>query len=507
MRSLKHIGTIIWVLFLSIGFTYAQDSTLITLNIRENISPIHVFNKDFYTSPSLRSYEHRPSFTKVDAKYFYNKQDLFVKQEGSGQNGFRVDAQSFLKNTSETTLWGSASYVNEEITDLSYNETNDYDLVYPYVMADTVGGNLNSETYYFKGGIAKKAGSFEYGLQASFRGVQAYRDRDPRPLNLSSDIRLSLSVSTEIKNQYAISVDLNGQKYNQKSTLDFASELGAPLVFHDAGLGAYNNLLAGSRTASNYNGYEYGTRLNLIPTRADGLIAQLGFNKFYLEKLVTSIIFPIGEVDDNTFLGLVGYRKSLKHSSLLVKLSAIHKLRNGIEAKFNNRDSESSIQKVSEDVRYRNTRNQLRLEGMYGRKSDAFDFYVHGKLGYLEDDQDYISPDRALNYSNLMLGLNVTGIKPVNKTLLTAQIGATKLQNLDASYFWNDVNWESGIYEMLTSNYQYLTSSSFQVSGKLRVDYPFPNNLNFFVQAAGHYTSYMDNYQGKQFVVSTGFVF
>lgn len=485
---------------------YAQDSTVSSL-IRENSSPLTAFIEEYYSSPSLKSHERRNSFSQIDASYFDSDQDLFISQEGSGRQGFRVDARSYLKNSQASTLWGNAFYVNEKIKSVSYNESSDYDLIYPYVMADTIGGDLSSETYFFSGGLSKQLGSFEYGLEASFRGTQAYRDRDPRPKNIISDINASLSIATNAWRNYRTSADLNLRKYDQENTLDFVSELGAPLIFHDAGLGVYNNILAGSRNLAYYRGYTFGGQLNLIPINRNGFVAQIGYHQFSFNKDLSSVADAVGQVNDQQINALLGYLQTTEDYNLSLKLIGIHKNRDGTEAKFDNRNSNNFLQKVSEDIRYRNIQNQLRLEGMYGRSSDAFDFYIHGKVGYFEDDQDYISPDRSLNYSNLLLGLNFTGIKPINKSLLTAQIGAQKLQNLDAGYFWNDANPESGIYEMLTSNYQYLTSSSFQISGKLRVDYPFPNNLNFFVQAAGNYTNFTDDYRGKQFVVSTGFVF
>lgn len=506
MRFLKNIATLTFVLTLSIGILYAQDSTTSSV-IKENTSPLSTFIEEYYSSPSLKSYERKNSFSQINASYFYNDQNLFLKQEGSGNQGFRVDARSYLKNTSTTTLWGNAFYIKEKIKKVSYNESNDYDLVYPYVMADTIGGDLSSETYFFLGGLSKQLGAFEYGLQASFRGVQAYRDRDPRPKNITSDINVTLSVATNTWKGYRVSADLDLRKYDQENTLDFVSELGMPLIFHDAGLGVYNNILAGSRNQAYYRGYTFGGKLNLIPFKENGFVAQIGYHQFNFDKDLAGVADAVGQVNDQQINALLGYLQTTDDRSLSLKLIGIHKNRDGTEAKFDNRNSNNFLQKVSEDVRYRNTRNQLRLEAMYGRKSEAFDFYVHGKVGYLKDDQAYISPDRALNYSNLLLGLNLTGVKPVGKTLLTAELGAQNLQNLDASYFWNDVNRESGIYEMLTNNYQYLTSSSFQVSGKFRADYSFPKNLNFFIQASGSYTSYADSYQGKQFVISTGFIF
>lgn len=506
MLSLGNIAISIFALFLSIGTLYAQDSTMSSV-VKENNSPLTAFTEEYYDSPSLKSYERRNSFTQVDASYFHSNQELFIKQKGSGQQGFRVDAQSYLKNSPSTTLWGNAYYSNENVKQVNYNESNDFDLVYPYVMADTVGGELSSENYFFSGGLSKQLGAFEYGLQASFHGLQAYRDRDPRPKNISSDINATISIATSLWKGYRMSADLNLRKYDQENTLDFVSELGAPLIYHDAGLGAYNRVLAGSRNQAYYRGYTIGGQLNLIPLNGNGFVAQIGYHQFSFDKDVAGVADAVGQVNDQQINALLGYLQTTDNHSLSFKLIGIHKNRDGTEAKFDNRNSNHFLQKVSEDIRYRNKRNQLRLEGLYGHKSSDFDLYIQGQIQYLEDNQNYVSPDRSMDYQNLLVGLNITGVKPLKKAILSTQLGAQKLQNLDADYFWSDVNWESGIYEMLTSNYQYLAASSFHISGKLRIDHPLPKNLNLFIQAAGGYTSYTDDYHGKQFIISTGFIF
>ncbi|MFB5945461.1 DUF6850 family outer membrane beta-barrel protein [Albibacterium profundi] len=475
--------------------------------IEENNSPFTTFQKEYYSSPSLESFERKNSFTQIGASYFYSDQDLFIKQKGSGQQGFRVDAQSYLKNSPSTTLWGNAYYSNKNVKQVNYNESNDFDLVYPYVMADTVGGELSSESYFFSGGLSKQLGAFEYGLQISFRGVQAYRDRDPRPKNISSDIKATLSIATSLLKDYKASADLNLRKYDQENTLDFVSELGAPLIYHDAGLGVYNKVLAGSRNLAYYRGYTIGGQLNLIPSNGNGFVAQIGYHKFSFDKDLAGVADAVGQVNDQQINALLGYLQTTDEHNLSIKLIGIHKNRNGTEAKFDNRNSNHFLQMVSEDIRYRNTRNQLRLEALYGRKTADFDFYIQGKVQYFEDNQNYVSPDRTMDYQNLLVGLNITGVKPLKKAVLSTQLGAQKLQNIDANYFWSDVNWESGIYDMLTSNFQYVSSSSFQVLGKLRVDYSLPKDLNFFVQASGNYTNFTDSYQGNQFIISTGFIF
>jgi len=498
---------IVIVVSLSIGKTYAQDSTEIFSQLKDNTSPFMDFKEVFYSSPSLKSYERNYSFSQLAASNLNNRQDLYVYQKGSGNNGYQIEADSYLKSNSSSTLWGKAYYRNEKQTRVNYNESNDYDLIYPYVMADTIGGDLLSETYFFSGGFTKQLESFQYGLYASYRGLQSYRDRDPRPKNISSDIDAVLSISKPIYKQYDIALDLKFRKYNQNNDLQFVSELGAPLVFHDAGLGVYNSLLAGNRTKAYYNGHAFGGQLNIAPNDRNGFITQIGYKQFEFYKLLSNIIFPIVEVTDNTFNVLIGYTKEDITQNFAIKLGAFHSKRSGLEAKFNNRDASVSIEKISEDIRYISEQKTLNLQAIYGRKAAKLDWYIQGNAKLSQQNQQYISPDRKFEYSNLLLGLNLRGIKTFQTTMLTAQLGIKKLQNLTGDYYWNDLNNQTGIYEMLTANYASLTASNFQLNGNIRLDYQFSNNLIFFVQSASSYTSYRNNYSGRQLIIATGFIF
>lgn len=496
------------VLFLSIGTTYAQDTTLNAIaQLNENLSPVVRLKDEFYISPALKIYQRKYSYSLLAADYFKQQRDLYISQEGKGRGGLSVHSESYLKNNANSALWGNAYYTNEKIYKVNYNESIDYNLIYPYVMADTVGGDLTSETYFFTGGYSNRYKLLQYGFSGSFRGVQAYRAVDPRPKNISSDIHLELSAGIRIGAAYALSLDLKGRKYNQNNSLAFVNELGFPLVFHDAGLGVYNEFLAGTRTTAYFNGNDIGAHLNFAPAEGNGFAAQVGYGRFKFNKLLSGIIFPIAEVKDNLIQGIIGYTQESAIQSYIVKLKASRSKRAGTEPKFNNKDSESGIQKVSEDVRFFNERLTLTVEGVYGRKSDFVDWYVGADVSFVDNAQQYASPNRNLDYRNLILGLNVMGTKKINKALLSAKVNVSQVQNLSGDYNWSDLNPKKGLYTMLTGNYGYLTAKSLNLSGSLRLDLPVSNKLNLFVKSEGGHTAYQNNLKGTQLMLSTGFIF
>ncbi|MGN6510957.1 MAG: DUF6850 family outer membrane beta-barrel protein, partial [Chitinophaga sp.] len=258
----------IWMI-LGAGTAAAQDSLSGKL-AREQTSPVTELRDELYMSPALKAWQRQHTYGRLSATFGKYGQDLYLRQEGSGRQQLNVHSETYLRGKNNTTLWGKAYYINEKLFKVQFNESSDYDLVYPYVMADTVGGDLNSETYAFSGGLAKGVGKYQLGLQAGFKGEQSYRNRDPRPKNISTALDLKIAASRKLGGKYLLALDLSGTKYNQANRLEFVSEIGEPLVYHDAGLGAYNEFLAGARMSANYNGLIYGVALQLAPAGRQG---------------------------------------------------------------------------------------------------------------------------------------------------------------------------------------------------------------------------------------------
>lgn len=105
----------------------------------------------------------------------------------------------------------------------------------PMLWADTVGGNLKSEQYYFAGGYARQTGRFTFGVDASYCANIEYRNADPRPKNLTGDLNESCCVVTKLGASYVAGVSLRARKYKQTNELVFYNELGVPNILHLTG--------------------------------------------------------------------------------------------------------------------------------------------------------------------------------------------------------------------------------------------------------------------------------
>nr|WP_209146470.1 DUF6850 family outer membrane beta-barrel protein [Chitinophaga chungangae] len=476
-----------WMI-LGAGTAAAQDSLSEKL-VREQTSPVTVLRDELYTSPALKAWQRENTYSRLSASFGKHEQDLYLQQEGSGKQQLDVHSETYLRGKDNTTIWGKAYYISEKLFKVKFNESANYDLVYPYVMADTVGGDLNSETYAFSGGLAKGFGKYQVGVQAGFKGEQSYRNRDPRPKNISTILDLGVAVSRRLGNRYLLALDLNGTKYNQENKLEFVSEVGEPLIYHDAGLGAYNEFLSGARMSANYNGFIYGAGLQLSPAGRKGWYAGVSVQQTNIGKLLDRIVFEIGTAKERLLSGRAGYifDKDDRHFMAGVKATGLS--REGLEAKFQTGASDISIVKIAEDVRYKRACNTVGANVLYGRTGGFADWYAGADAEYLDELQQYVQPNRRLSFTRLTAGIHLTGRKQFGRTSVTLKAAAHRQETLEQSGSWSDINPQKAIFSMMNSNFAFLTASGMNYRGQARVDFPLMEKLACFIAAdAAHQT-------------------
>lgn len=112
-------------------------------------------------------------------------------------------------------IWGNAYYHNGERKNVQWNESADYELIYPYVMADTIGGDIKSETYFFEGGYAASHGRWTFGGEFSYRALLEYRDVDPRPRNSIADLQGKAGASYQFNKRYAVALSAEALSTNK----------------------------------------------------------------------------------------------------------------------------------------------------------------------------------------------------------------------------------------------------------------------------------------------------
>ena len=489
--------------FLSVANSYAQDTVVVNRQqIAEQTSPIVALRDEFYSSPALRVFYRTYNFSTLAAQYTNESKDVYLQQIGAGSKGGGAYSESFNKNITGITLWGKAYYNNEKVKSVNFNESADYDMIFPYVMADTVGGDLNSENYFFGGGISKMLGKFRYGVQGSFKGLQSFRNRDPRPKNISTTIDFSLSIAKEFNAKQAFSVDLLLQKYNQNNALDFVNELGFPLVYHDAGLGVYNELLAGTKTQAYYKGKKLGTRLSFAPIDLKGFSATLEFNNLNVSKVLSSVSDNVSTLTDNYLNLNLAYFGELGSQRYIFKLKSYFNDRKGTEATFANLGG-PSLQKIVDGQRYNRSAMGLLLDAAYGKALTKLSWFLGITGNYAVQRESYDLPDRFMDVDLAKFGVYATVNKTLGKTQLSLNVNVSNQIAINSSYDWVDTKPNTAIYQMLTANYQYLSTNWIGVGAMARADFPFTNKVNGFTKINTSYLDYGEGNSNK--AVSFGF--
>ena len=103
-----------------------------------------------FDAPSLQVLRSNKSLNDIRAGYSHRSaSSATVPEAGDGEKTAGIGIDSYIKNMnvnlSSTTLWGGASYEHSKTENIRFAETNDADIVYPYITADCIGGWLKSE--------------------------------------------------------------------------------------------------------------------------------------------------------------------------------------------------------------------------------------------------------------------------------------------------------------------------------------------------------------------------
>ena len=120
-------------------------------SVEDTITAINEHNSIFGDVLSLQ--KNNPAFMNnaYDKQYSelrvytdYEKLNRSILYElGDGHNYAGININSYIKLNNTTTVWGSASYRSGSKKDIKWNSTADFNILYPYIMGGTLGGNLN----------------------------------------------------------------------------------------------------------------------------------------------------------------------------------------------------------------------------------------------------------------------------------------------------------------------------------------------------------------------------
>ncbi|MDE5750055.1 MAG: hypothetical protein K2H87_04720 [Duncaniella sp.] len=320
--------TVTSMLLLCAAIAGAQDTLMHA--VAEERAGLWQIASPAYLNPAVNQWRMDAGYTSVGGGYASRTDRRNPDPRGGdADHAWTLGAETYTKHRS-STLWGNASYTNGKTLSVVWNETADAPLLYPYLMADSIGGDLTREVYSFAGGYADHRGRWAWGAEIAYTALLQYRDTDPRPKNVTGRFSLSAGALYRIAGPYYAGLGVSVLKYKQNNDIDFKSEMGVDKVFHLTGLGTHYNRFAGDGLSTYYDGLRWGADLSLYPSDGRGVFAVCRFSRFTFDNILSDLNkLPLASVWENNFVARAGWLSGMegRHfggASAEVKVSRRH---------------------------------------------------------------------------------------------------------------------------------------------------------------------------------------
>ncbi len=239
-------------------------------------------------NPSAMFYARSYSISGFSLRGEYlNSDNAYMIQTGTGHMFGYVDASSYMRLNSKAVVWGAAQFKSGTFRNIRWNNSADFDLIGPYVLADSVGGDLTSQRYSFSGGYAGENNGWTWGAFVSYAASIDYRNRDPRDKIIVSDLAVRLGASRCLFSTYSVGIGADIRVYNQESDVTFYNPNNEIKTFALLGLGNYNPRFSGNTNNSTaYNAFGIGTEINLFDTSLRGGFINMSFHYLPVKQIL-----------------------------------------------------------------------------------------------------------------------------------------------------------------------------------------------------------------------------
>ncbi len=371
-----------------------------------------------FSNPAMQPLRQDYSISSVSLGYDSQiSSHPMVTSCGRGEQKGYFNAQTYLKPRT-STVWGHASYNNGRILDMQLCESPNYNRVYPYSIADTIGGNQNLERYNFGGGYAHSGDKILWGASISYEAGLYYRQIDPRPKSITGNLYLSLGLAFRIKN-YFIGPTYNFTRYRQSTAISFVSEMGETKLFHTTGLGTYYARFEGNGSSVFSDMFANCWGVDLHSLNPHGIFGSIRFSLASLRYVVSDLNkLPMANTSDKNFKLQVGYQSDIADKYWKVYAEVNLFRRHGKENLFGDPTS-GSYPQIGKRLAFADNTREYFLGGIAGLKKGIWSATGEIKASLLHELIAYASPhrERLINRINYNVRFSAT-LSPTDKWLL-----------------------------------------------------------------------------------------
>lgn len=397
--------------------------------------------------------------------------EAFVLENGTGFQLPYLGVESFLRLSRRTAVWGTASYKTGTQHRITWNSTSDYDLLQPYVLADTLGGDTRREQYYFSGGYATRLGQWLLGAEMLFRAEQEYRDHDPRMRGVVTDLTLRIGAGRELGG-YRLGVAVEGNIYKQTNSVEFYNEEGVIPEYQMTGLGTEYNRFSGDKRSLYYDGSGVALLLSASPLHRQGFYTDISLDEHrYHRKLAEYNSMPLTDLYREHAGATIGWRHEA-NSRWALYGSIDYTKRMGDEH-VGGTSNARYFPVIACLTMYHNNILDAAFGGHYGRRS----WNVALRTGYRNQTERYAYPQRQMDYSQAYGQLKGQLFVSVSTALrLMMDAGAAYTAHLDDQVVMPYANMDAKTVRYVNHKRDYSQANYMEFGSSVRADYAWPNS-------------------------------
>lgn len=453
-------------------------------------------------NPAMRPLQRDFSLSNVTGSFYRSADSKPIDpQVGSKTTQWAFDAGTYMKYKN-STLWGAANYTNGKDRDVRWNETSEIWNVYPYVMADSTGGDLKTEQYSFSGGYAATSGRLAWGCSMGYTAGLYYRAVDPRPRNVTGNLEFAAGLTWQFTTDFYAGLMLGYTKYKQTNEVTFYSELGDKRMLHLTGLVNDYGRFAGDATSTYYNGNTW--RLGINAGTRSGLKVSAEALRYKVTNVLTSLNkLPLAYATHNALNAEAAWTASRWGVAAQLSISR----RVGTENVFG--DAASSVYpKIAEHNQYFENRVMASIRGMYCLDAGRVDLRLMPAAGYNHRNEIYLDPQCRELINTAWGGMNVeAGIK-AGRALITVCVGGTYYGNTSGVLSLSGVKDEMRqLEQIMQQRHTYYATGYWAANAEVRAHLALWSKYAILLKAAWQRTAYTASTNRQQLAVTAGVTF
>ena len=463
----------------------------------------------FGRSAALYWFRRNYSYTELDGKIEWrDEQDAYEPAAGEGnlQGSFNVD--SYLRMGEKPVVFGGAEYVTGEKKNVCWNSASDYQLLYPYVLADSVGGSLRHEQYRFYGGYARVDGRFTYGLMASYRALQEYRQTDPRPRNITGDISADISAGWMF-DRYVVGLSAGVRIYKQQQSVEFYDANGANTSeLHLTGLGTYYGRYSGTTyTSVRYRGNGWNASIAIVPENGDGWYAMACYRHIKTDYRLAMInMATLTSLQTrNTSIG-VAWRKSSGKFGWVLGATGRYEHRSG-EENIMGSGSSTDHQPLQGEPMYRRDAGEFQIQAILEWKGRNAAWNLRPYAGICFDLEKYAYPDRIMELSYALAGIAAKYLRHNGKWLWSVEAAGDFSANTGGKFNIPQKQTDERIYAYISHLYSRHSENAAIIELDMRVQRKISENMAVFLSAREYVRLFEKGWKENLMQVAIGICF